>query len=126
MSKKTIVNSVPPLPEDWKIFGKYIIKHADGTPLKGKSYFVLRLDSDDPEEAARVDAAMSAYKGENSKEEAHWGFLKYDLAACSKCGETEHTPFDTTSEAKENWGELYPYCPHCGAKMDLSHSPKID
>lgn len=50
---------------DGKIFEKYKIAHADGTPLKGKKYFVLRLDSDNPEEAARVNAAMAAYRGEN-------------------------------------------------------------
>ena len=55
---------VPPLPADWKLYGKYAIRHTDGTPLKGKTYFVLRLDSDDPVEARRVSAAMSAYKGD--------------------------------------------------------------
>lgn len=53
------------LPDGWRIFNKYQIRHTDGTPLKGKQYFVLRLDSDDPAEAARVAAAMAAYKGEN-------------------------------------------------------------
>ena len=47
-----------------KLFNKYLICHADGSPLKGKKYFVLRLDSDDPAESVRVAAAMSAYKGE--------------------------------------------------------------
>ena len=49
---------------DGKMYDKYRIEHTDGTPLKGKKYFVLRLDSDDPLEAARVAAAMRAYKGE--------------------------------------------------------------
>ena len=52
------------LPDGWRLFDKYQIRHTDGTPLKGKRYFVLRLDTDDPAEAARVEAAMSAYKGE--------------------------------------------------------------
>lgn len=52
------------LPDGWKMYDKYQIRHTDGTPLKGKRYFVLRLDSDDPLEAARVAAAMSAYKDE--------------------------------------------------------------
>ena len=52
------------LPDGWRLFDKYQIRHTDGTPLKGKQYFVLRLDSDDPAEAARVAAAMAAYKGE--------------------------------------------------------------
>lgn len=46
-----------------EIFNKYKIEHTDGTPLKGKKYFVLRLDSDDPIEAARVARAMRAYEG---------------------------------------------------------------
>ena len=45
-----------------EIYNKYKIEHWDGTPLKGKQYFVLRLDSDNPEEAARVAKAMRAYK----------------------------------------------------------------
>lgn len=49
---------------DGRIYDKYKVEHVDGTPLKGKKYFVLRLDSDDPVEAARVAAAMRAYKGE--------------------------------------------------------------
>ena len=46
-----------------EIFNKYKIEHTDGTPLEGKKYFVLRLDSDDPIEAARVARAMRAYEG---------------------------------------------------------------
>ena len=46
-----------------EIYNKYKIEHTDGTPLKGKKYFVLRLDSDDPIEAARVERAMRAYEG---------------------------------------------------------------
>lgn len=46
-----------------KIYNKYKIEHTDGSPLKGKKYFVLRLDSDDPIEAARVARAMRAYEG---------------------------------------------------------------
>ena len=49
---------------DGKIYDKYRVEHTDGTPLHGKKYFVLRLDSDDPVEAARVAAAMRAYKNE--------------------------------------------------------------
>lgn len=58
------VGNAAKLPDGWKMYDKYQIRHTDGTPLKGKRYFVLRLDSDDPLEAARVAAAMSAYKGE--------------------------------------------------------------
>ena len=45
------------------MYNKYKIEHTDGTPLKGKKYFVLRLDSDDQIEAARVARAMRAYEG---------------------------------------------------------------
>ena len=67
MESKEMNNGTEKLPEGWKLYGKYSIKHADGTPVKGKSYFVLRLDSDDPGERARVSAAMSAYLGEDAK-----------------------------------------------------------
>lgn len=49
---------------EYKMYNKYRIEHVDGTPLKGKEYFVLRLDSDNPAEAASVAAAMRAYKNE--------------------------------------------------------------
>lgn len=49
--------------KDFVLFDKYRIEHTDGTPLEGKRYFVLRLDSEKPEEKARVSAAMSAYLG---------------------------------------------------------------
>lgn len=45
-----------------EIFDKYRISHTDGTPLKGKRYFVFRLDSENPIEAAKVRAAMRAYE----------------------------------------------------------------
>lgn len=48
---------------DGKMYNKYKIEHTNGTPLKGKKYFVLRLDSDDPIDAARVVRAMRAYEG---------------------------------------------------------------
>lgn len=66
MSEKQSSN-VAQLPDGWKMYDKYQIRHTDGTPLKGKKYFVLRLDSDNPAEAARVAAAMCAYKGELSE-----------------------------------------------------------
>lgn len=47
---------------DGKRYNKYTIAHTDGTPLKGKRYFVLRLDSEDTVEAARVRSAMRAYE----------------------------------------------------------------
>ena len=62
--KTSALGNAAKLPDGWKMYDKYQIRHTDGTPLKGKRYFVLRLDSDDPLEAARVAAAMSAYKGE--------------------------------------------------------------
>lgn len=59
--------SIPKLPKDWKLYAKYKIEHTDGTPVKGKQHFVLRLDSDDPVEAKRVAAAMAAYKGDTAE-----------------------------------------------------------
>lgn len=59
--------SIPKLPKNWRLYDKYKIEHTDGTPVKGKQHFVLRLDSDDPVEAKRVAAAMAAYRGETAE-----------------------------------------------------------
>lgn len=55
-----IPNTNPP-EVPFVIYNKYRISHVDGTPLKGKKYFVLRLDSPDPLESTKVAAAMAAY-----------------------------------------------------------------
>lgn len=49
---------------------------------------------------------------------AHWSMLSYDEAVCTRCGYNRNTPFDSTREARERWGELPPYCEMCGAKID--------
>lgn len=59
--------SIPKLPKGWQMYNKYKIEHTDGTPVKGRQHFVLRLDSDDPVEAKRVAAAMAAYRGETAE-----------------------------------------------------------
>ena len=59
--------SIPKLPKGWQMYDKYKIEHTDGTPVKGKQHFVLRLDADDPVEAKRVAAAMAAYGGETAE-----------------------------------------------------------
>lgn len=64
-----------------------------------------------------IEDAVRALRSSNV---AHWVGVKYDSACCSKCGAYISTDFDTTSQAKEEWGNLYPYCPHCGAQMDLT------
>lgn len=78
---------------DGKMYNKYRIEHTDGTPLKGKKYFVLRLDSDDPVEAARVAAAMRAYKSEprncdvgtpQEQEERYVNFC-HNYPKCTRC-----------------------------------------
>jgi len=54
------------------------------------------------------------------EELAHWGFIKYDEACCSKCGYVRTAPFDSTDEARESWSELPKFCENCGAEMDLT------
>lgn len=46
------------LPDGWRLFDKYQIRHTDGTPLKGKRYFVLRLDADDPKPKRRCTRGL--------------------------------------------------------------------
>ena len=62
--------------------------------------------------AADIEATVSA------RPSAHWIGGEYETAICSKCGNDIDTGFDTTGEAKGKWGERYPYCPYCGAKME--------
>ena len=71
--------------------------------------------------ADRLEAAHKREVGNRAAlREAHWVGIKYDSACCSKCGAYIYTGFDTTSQAKDGWGDLYPYCPYCGAQMDLT------
>lgn len=49
-----------------------------------------------------------------------WLFSDYDYFTCSTCGGQYFTGADSTKDAKamlEN-NAYYPYCPHCGARMD--------
>ena len=50
----------------------------------------------------------------------YWFISEYEYLNCSECGESYFTGADSTAEAKERLaeGRYYPYCPHCGAKMD--------
>ena len=50
----------------------------------------------------------------------YWYIPEYEYLGCSECGGWYYTGADSTAEAKERLanGECYPYCPHCGAKMD--------
>lgn len=78
---------------DGKMYNKYKIEHTDGTPLKGKKYFVLRLDSDDPIEAARVARAMRAYEskmrncdvGTAGDQAKRFSFFCMRYDGCRKC-----------------------------------------
>lgn len=79
---------------DGKMYNKYKIEHTDGTPLKGKKYFVLRLDSDDQIEAARVARAMRAYEGK--------------LRNCDV-----GTPEEQKVRWRRNCGHGIPNCWHC-------------
>lgn len=49
---------------------------------------------------------------------AKWSMLSYDEAVCTCCGYNRNTPFNSTREAREHWGELPPYCEMCSAQMD--------
>lgn len=79
---------------DGIFYDKYKIAHTDGTPLKGKRYFVLRLDSDDLVEAARVRAAMLTYEKKprncdigtaEEQEERFSSFCNANETLCARC-----------------------------------------
>lgn len=48
-----------------------------------------------------------------------WDMLSYDEAVCTCCGYDRDTPFESTKEARERWGELPPFCEMCGARMEV-------
>ena len=96
---------------DGKTYDKYRIAHTDGTPLKGRKYFVLRLDSDDPVEAARVAAAMRAYKSEprncdvGTALEQENRFIRF----CGGYQNCKHCPFrNANSRCEFAWAQM-PY-----------------
>jgi hypothetical protein len=50
----------------------------------------------------------------------YWYFTEYEYFSCSVCGQSPFNFCDSTAEARRKLadGEVYPYCPECGAKMD--------
>lgn len=56
----------------------------------------------------------------------YWFFAEYEYFSCSECGESYFNGSDSTAETRERLaeGNYYPYCPHCGAKMDAEPPKK--
>ena len=108
---------------DGKIFDKYRVELADGTPLKGKKYFVLRLDSDNPVEAARVAAAMRAYKSEPRNCDVGTAEEQFErwIAFCGRYDDDcTGCPCDVEADVSfthcfANWAQM-PYAQEGGAK----------
>lgn len=106
--------SKPEVPEykDFKLFNKYKIEHADGTPVHGKAYFVLRLDSDKPEERARVSAAMNAYLGKSKDKSIEVLNRVHDWLGVvirdGKCGDFCSVCLGASDLADDVWDVLHP------------------
>lgn len=106
--------SEPEVPEykDFKLFNKYKIEHADGTPVHGKAYFVLRLDSDKPEERARVSAAMNAYLGKSKDKSIEVLDRVHDWLGVvirdGKCGDFCSVCLGASDLADDVWEVLHP------------------
>lgn len=64
-----------------------------------------------------LDCAPAADVAEVKR--GHWFFTDYDYFDCSECGEAYYNGCESTKEAKHRLetGEVYSYCPYCGAKM---------
>lgn len=100
-------------------------KVASTYEKSGGSYPIARLDRDEKNLKARmcrnianrIEKTWFTIK-EHISPLSHWGYLKYDEAVCSRCGNIINTPFYTTAEAKEKWNTLPNYCGVCGACMD--------
>lgn len=106
--------SKPEVPEykDFKLFNKYKIEHADGTTVHGKAYFVLRLDSDKPEERARVSAAMNAYLGKSKDKSIEVLNRVHDWLGVvirdGKCGDFCSVCLGASDLADDVWEVLHP------------------
>lgn len=50
-----------------------------------------------------------------------WAIVEYEFFTCSVCGKSYYNGAESTAQAESylNSGHVFPYCPHCGAKMDL-------
>lgn len=66
-----------------------------------------------------VTNAIALLKERETKT-GHWIIVEYDTLTCSCCGKFYYTGCDSTKEATANLekGNVYRYCPHCGAKMN--------
>lgn len=98
--------------KDFVLFDKYKIEHTDGTPLKGKRYFVLRLDSEKPEEKARVSAAMRAYLGKDPDKAIQMLHKVHDwlgvIIRDGKCDDHCHECIGASDLADDVWDVLHP------------------
>ena len=65
----------------------------------------------------RIDDTPAADVAEVKR--GHWFFTDYDYFDCSECGEAYYNGCESTKEAEHRLetGEVYTYCPYCGAKM---------
>lgn len=57
---------------------------------------------------------------EQQPKTGHWIIVEYETLTCSCCGKSYYTGCDSTKEATANLekGNVYRYCPYCGAKME--------
>ena len=53
----------------------------------------------------------------------HWIIHEYEYLNCSLCGQAYYTGCDSFDQARHRLeaGEMYPYCPYCGAKMGIKN-----
>lgn len=93
---------------------------GEGTKFDPREYYEKILKDPDVRRIFKERHGYELDSGSDPDGPAHWTFLKYDEACCSSCGHIITTPFYTTDEAREHWGELPRFCEGCGAKMDLS------
>ena len=72
------------------------------------------------------EADKANFTEEAEVKHGYWFISEYEYLNCSECGESYFTGADSTAEAKERLaeGNYYPYCPHCGAKMDAEPPKK--
>lgn len=126
--------------KDFVLFNKYKIEHSDGTPLKGKSYFVLRLDSENPDEKARVSAAMRVYLGKDQDQAIKMLHKVHDwlgnVIRDGKCDDHCSECIGASDLADDVWDVLHPEgvpvdeerpaaCPVMGKPCPMKNNNKV-
>ena len=87
-------------PWDSPASSRYIAQLNERTALK-------HMIADEPAANVREDI------------QGEWEIIEYEFFTCSVCGNSYYNGAESTAQAESylNSGNVYNFCPHCGARM---------